>query len=342
MKSFFISIVILSLGFSKTGFAKVPPITAKELEKIPKRIIRPCCAFGDELKLAGFPFKNFTTITSTEFIGDHVFLGDKSENNGIVYTHRGGFIDIAHLRDYADWTAYLYNYLTFNNGNLIEKKLGNEAGAKILRVDLSSKPSKEEILRIAGSIAHDLSLWHEISTWFGATVIPLVPEKYSSFSPEDQYSNLLGVILGMEAIQSDLPYNEAMTKLLKQKLSLLECVESLEETKQAFSATDQIWWDSEIKLPSQKVLKKRYISENETLLPWMINNSKNGIPLETPIKKNEALFTLYTLNIKSNYRFKKKELEEMGIQKEISNRDFPTIISFIKKQIVQGVQNRKK
>ena len=29
------------------------------------------------------------------------------EHNGLVYTCRGGFIDTAHVRDYADWAIFL-------------------------------------------------------------------------------------------------------------------------------------------------------------------------------------------------------------------------------------------
>ncbi|MDP3432015.1 MAG: DUF4056 domain-containing protein [Bacteroidota bacterium] len=51
------------------------------------------------------------------------------------------------------------------------------------------KLTDNDLVNLAGKIAYDLSVWHEIATWFGASTIPFVPERYSSFSVEDVYSN---------------------------------------------------------------------------------------------------------------------------------------------------------
>lgn len=42
-----------------------------------------------------------TETTSIEEIGTHHYLGNSGEENGIIYSRRGGFIDVAHLRDQA-------------------------------------------------------------------------------------------------------------------------------------------------------------------------------------------------------------------------------------------------
>ena len=49
---------------------------------------------------------NFLDINT---LGRHSYENSFSEKNGIVYTCRGGHIDIAHLRIGADNVRYLYN-----------------------------------------------------------------------------------------------------------------------------------------------------------------------------------------------------------------------------------------
>ena len=48
-----------------------------------------------------------TTYTDSRKLGTHSYKASKAENNGIIYTCRGGHIDMPHLRKGADWTAYL-------------------------------------------------------------------------------------------------------------------------------------------------------------------------------------------------------------------------------------------
>ena len=48
-----------------------------------------------------------TTYVDPENLGRHGYRNGGGEKNGIVYTCRGGHIDIAHLRKAADWTAFL-------------------------------------------------------------------------------------------------------------------------------------------------------------------------------------------------------------------------------------------
>ena len=76
--------------------------------------IRPCCAFGMDLtaKLGEVPvpgYKNGNVLSADE-VGPHTYdsgLTGVAENNGLVYTCRGGFIDTAHIRDNGDRTLYL-------------------------------------------------------------------------------------------------------------------------------------------------------------------------------------------------------------------------------------------
>ena len=147
---------------------KLQHLLPKELQKVPPRIIRTCCAFGTDLKMVGIPFIRYSEVGDPTQIGEHVYLGANTENNGILYTLNGGFIDLGHLRDIADWTAFLYANIDLHKGESYELKLGHEGGKKSLALNVPEDISQNDVMQIAGNIAFQLSLWHEISTWFGA------------------------------------------------------------------------------------------------------------------------------------------------------------------------------
>ena len=52
------------------------------------------------------------------------------EHNGLVYTCRGGFIDTAHVRDYADWAIYLAAQIARRARARAAFELPDEAGAR--------------------------------------------------------------------------------------------------------------------------------------------------------------------------------------------------------------------
>ncbi|MGT3734151.1 DUF4056 domain-containing protein, partial [Salmonella enterica subsp. enterica serovar Typhi] len=94
-------------------------------QPLPKGL-RPCCAFGYDLhaELLGLPvpFYQLNNVVTVDSLGHHQYndhlysgvanlIGLSGENNGIVYTLRGGFIDTAHVRDTADMTVYIFSQL---------------------------------------------------------------------------------------------------------------------------------------------------------------------------------------------------------------------------------------
>src|SRR5665648_192829 len=89
--------------------ADAPDLSSRLLSLPPHRVIRSCCAFGSDLRLMMVPILKYTDITSVDQLGPHSYLGNDGEGNGIIYTQRGGFVDMGHLRYQADWTAYLYS-----------------------------------------------------------------------------------------------------------------------------------------------------------------------------------------------------------------------------------------
>ena len=326
-----ITFLFISFGL----FAKAPKDV--NLKNPPPRIIRTCCSFGVDVKVAGMPFIKYTEVTSPELIGDHKYLGNKAENNGIIYTQKGGFIDMGHLRDIADFTAFLYLYIQKEREKgIFSLKLGNEGGMKTLNFNVPENLTDEDVVHLAGKIAYDLSVWHEISTSYGASFIPLVPERYSSFSVEDAYSNLLGVHLAMQSILSDGEYESEMTQNVKATLEKLQAVHNRESTIDAMNAVKDIWWSGKAKLPSRKVLIKRQFDVYDCVFPMLVNaetaqtsdQNKVCVPLESSEKM--PLNNYYSLRIKANFKIPVQKVFGSHVKEKntITQLDFPALIKY--------------
>ena len=320
--------------------AKAPVFKTSQPDTKPHRIIRTCCSFGTEMELFALPGIKLTETTGLDKIGNHVYLGDPREGNGIIYSRRGGFIDIAHLRDQCDWTAYLYTQLSQSrNKGKYMAILGYEGGEKSLMVSGLATMDEEDLIKLSGSIAYDLSVWHEIATWFGASTIPFVPERYSSFSLEDPYSNMLGVIIGMKALQSDLPYEKAVTSIIAETLKELETVRNEAETYMAMEAVRNIWWTRDKKLPSSKVLMQRQLQVYSCLQPWLVpgwlSKSEQAYELKMPefTSAGQPLKTLYELELKLNYKFPFRKMFPDRKERNITQNDFDTLLAQVAKEL---------
>jgi len=311
-------------------------LSDKKLASPPPRIIRTCCSFGVDVRMAGIPFLKYNDITGFDLIGPHKYLGSKQEGNGILYTRLGGFVDVGHVRDQADWTAYLYNLIMKHQEEGLfsfTHKLGYEGGPKVLQLVIPTTLTDEDVMILAGRIAYDLSVWHEIGTWNGTSLIPMLPERYSAFSIEDAYSNLLGVQLGIEALKSNLPFEEAMTQLLKDKLTELAALSTLEETHTAMLSVEGDWWSHRVKLPSAKVIKKRqfgiYPCIQATLLPEYNLEIQDPPAICLPtLTSNSDPNQFYSIFIQLNNKFPIKDIFTKNFNGIITQRDFPTLIQY--------------
>jgi hypothetical protein len=330
-KSFLLIALILSLS---NLYGKAPVFKSDKIDIKPHRIIRTCCSFGTEMQMIALPGIKLTEITSLDKIGPHHYLGDQSEENGIVYTRRGGFIDMGHLRDQADWTAFLYLQLTKNkSAEKLDMILGHEGGEKTLNVKIPSSLNNNDLVLLAGKITYDLSVWHEIATWFGASTIPFIPERYSSFSIEDAFSNLLGVTIGIKALQSELPYEEAVSGIIDETLKNLDVVTNEAETYKAMESVRDIWWTRERKLPSSRVLLKRQIQVYPCLQPWLVPGwpSENKEPIELKVPEfassGETLNYYYQLEFKLNYKFPFRKIFPERKDRNITQNDFDRLLA---------------
>ncbi len=262
------------------------------------------------MEMFAIPGVKLTEITRLEKIGSHHYLGDPGEENGIIYTRRGGFIDMGHLRDQSDWMAYLYIKLCESRASgKLSLVLGHKGCEKIFTAIVPPAMTNSDLIQLAGKIAYGLSVWHEIATWFGASTIAFVPERYSSFSFEDAYSNLLGVIIGVQALKSELPYEEAVTGIITKTLKNLDVVLDEAETYLAMEAVRNIWWTGEKKLPSSKVLLHRQLRVYPCLQPWLVPGwtslNKESSELKVPeyASTGEKLTKFYQLEFRLNHKF---------------------------------------
>lgn len=130
----------LPMPVASEAWPTMPP------QPLPKGL-RPCCAFGYDLhaELLGLPvpFYQLNNIVTVDSLGHHQYndhlysgvanlIGLSGENNGIVYTLRGGFIDTAHVRDTADMTVYIFSQLLPKLGQAFTLNLGEELAERRL------------------------------------------------------------------------------------------------------------------------------------------------------------------------------------------------------------------
>lgn len=340
MIKYLVLLVVICIIQILQVFGRPYEFTPREFASPPPRIIRVCCSFGSDLQLWGIPGVKVTDIISADNLGKHHYLGSDTEGNGIIYTSRGGFIDMAHLRDQADWTAFLYSHVlqSRKSGHII-LDLGHEGGKKTLSLAIPSDIDSLDALQIAGRIAYDLSVWHEIATWFGASYLPMVPERYSSFSIEDIYSNLLGVTLGIVALKSDLSYQQAMTLEIAAILNELGAVKTEADTYAAMEAVRNLWWTREKKLPSHKILLAHELKPYYTMRPWLIPQQiivgSQEYTLHVPeyTSKGETVSNFYELRFELNYKFPFRKMFPQRTSRYITQNDFETLLNLANKEI---------
>jgi hypothetical protein len=170
-------------------------------------------------------------VVDPAHLGSHSYGFGLGEKSGMVYTSRGGFIDMGHLREAADRTAYLANiaYENLSCGKTEFSFRVVEPSRYHVRVSYPadwnemSPESRERLARQASIplgqyLAHRSLIWHEIITWHGFASTGLFSERISSFSFEDTYSDATGIDLAGQALQDERPYDKAMTMLIDQRL----------------------------------------------------------------------------------------------------------------------------
>jgi hypothetical protein len=227
-----------------------------------------------------------TTFLGPYNLGPHSYGFELQEKNGIVYTCKAGHVDISHVREAADWTAYLaaITYKHMGNSDLefsFILKEGSVCFVHLTYPDAWQSLSGEDKERIAFDIAvslgqyfaHTAGSWHEILTWFGYKSKWVFPETISAFSWEDTFSDLLGSDIGVEAIRdTERTYDEAVAYAIDKALENLD-IQSAEVAKGAAEKVRGLWFSGEV--PPFVDMKKRNFDiglDNGFVTPWIVDS----------------------------------------------------------------------
>ncbi|WP_285164869.1 DUF4056 domain-containing protein [Shewanella goraebulensis] len=268
--------------------------------------VRPCCAFGSgqKVKLGAMtiPFYRHANTISLEDLGAHAYEagsfshqksapdeGRSGENNGIIYTRKGGFIDLAHVRDTADNAVALFYQIHPRLGEPLSISLPFEIGPRTIEIEafkvghLTAAQRWELAAAMAVRLAYSMAEAHEIAQYHGYRSFAPWTEDVSAYSPEDLYSNMLGSKIALAVLTNNLAmtrqqYNYHMTSWISATLAWLEPV-SATETDALFDVIDGYWWDANEPMPNKFMLLKRHYELGDKQSPYLV-------PKDMAIKSN--------------------------------------------------------
>jgi hypothetical protein len=234
---------------------------------------------GPRNRIGALPFPGIFTLyhpADPDNLGRHrydraprFFQPDEAER-GIVYTVRGGFLDLAHVRVTIDSVRYCTAHvraamrerrdtviLRSNEGSVFIVSLrrlpattdgsssGVGAGAEAL-AEAEARVADELAIRTGQRLAYLMMTWHEIVTWFGHRKVMFIDESPSSFTYDDPMSHVVGLRVAGRALRerrsgSWRSFDEAVTVALREELAELGAV-SPGRTGRAVRAVEGVWW----------------------------------------------------------------------------------------------------
>ncbi|MBK7973653.1 MAG: DUF4056 domain-containing protein [Deltaproteobacteria bacterium] len=338
--------VITLLAALASPALALPPAPADQAPTM-----RACCAFGYNLapKIGTIEFPiRIGNVSASRPFGKHSYAGALriDERNAHLYTCGGGFVDLAHVRDNADWTGYLLTQTEAMLGSGQVLELPGEAGPRRLIFPARSLPGdREELVRlVARRIALDLSVWHEIASWYGFSLVPIFPERLSAFSPEDFYSNVMGTEIGLAAYLSPKPFDDAVEAGIIAATQALDPVPG-SSTRRAFQMVDGLWWDSRRFVPDTDLVTRRYLDVGPVVTPWRVpganaalceGRNEPAVPRVAPEKApdGEPLTNFYRLELDPDTQLMRgTPFPALAIER-ITSLDFGWIIATIRDQMV--------
>jgi hypothetical protein len=342
--------IVLALSLSQ-AFASAEGIPANVLNNYDiTGFSRPCCNFGldvipQRMGLAG--------VIDPSDLGSHTFARhDKKDKVGIAYSCGGGFVDVSHLRDNADWSAHIF----WNLPNWLGKKISiparNEGGfsrRSIFFPELSpaelAELTEDDLATIAVSAGWNMALLHEIPTSFNIAVSApatlVVYETSSAFSVEDAYSNLLGNILGVQAARSSQPYNQAMETIINERLLGLGVL-SAAGTHKAYDLTRDTWWTRGLLAGFGSTLKRDFTYAGD-VTPFLIAEhpecagaAPQPISIPSRLSNGRSPEDYYQIRglMKRNLR---RSLSRVGarVSSVLTEEEYPEVIEAIKRNFVR-------
>lgn len=273
------------------------------------------------------------------------------EVSGIVYTCKGGHIDLDHIRGNADATHFLIKKIS----TTLSKKrrgfsfnLGGEMSTHVIRFTFPDnwdrQMDKDKIINeiaysTAPYVAFNATTWHEILTWFGVHFALVEPEFNSAFSWEDSYSNLVGTKLGVEATKdTEHDFDKAMTMAIYRQLKEL----GVQPRSTAIAASEKVrgqWYTGNL-VPDVK-MRNFDIGLDGTITPtWVPGVSGcDSEPLSLPAPTKDTLkhygFSM-TYEIKPNVILEQGRIfKAAGSNRIFPEEHFPILIEYMKKDAIR-------
>lgn len=237
----------------------------------------------------------------------------RREHSGTVYTCAAGFVDLGHLRDFADLTRHYYYALVRRAQNGVIPSAtrfdllashGGITGDVVLQRDIpaASVADLKGIINIARSISYDVSVIYEIQTYAQLRI----GGRSSSFSPEDLVSNYLGTYVGGRALElqiansKTLPtgpadklattFDAAVTQELDALLLSLHAVD-VPTTLAAFEKIDGQWVGSSFPVPNfwNTDYVRRRNFHIRPIQPWLVREFGPCIDTDWPEEVDRQL-----------------------------------------------------
>jgi hypothetical protein len=212
-------------------------------------------------RMGGLPYPGaFTFFDPVDAgdLGDHAYAGQtgsKSEKDrGMVYTCRGGFIDIAHARktiDLCKFAAVRFELALMNDWSAFQIK-SREPSIYYVRLQYPAfwkslpAPEKQALahqlsIRLAQRMAMTMVTWHEVLTWYGYQASGIFPEKQSAFTYDDTGTHAFGVLVGGRALSDSREWDQAVTAAMSSTLRELGAV-TPSQTLAAAQRVEGAWW----------------------------------------------------------------------------------------------------
>lgn len=247
-------------------------------QRLKEPFARPCCVLLPRIPIVGDQSLS-PDDAAPHFYGENRYPAD--EKNGYVYTCHGGFIDLGHSRDWLDWTGYLavHAKAALPAGGELELTCDNGSTRTVQFKAQRGRRSDELCVHLAQRIAYELAVWHELATG-------LLRQRYSAFSPEDNYSNLVGTYMGRDALFKfgKKPFNEAAALAIRHWLNRLGAV-TKSQTAAAFAAVRNVWWQDGPGVGLDDVVLKRHFDALGKVVPLLVPGAcpgKKALPLAVP------------------------------------------------------------
>jgi hypothetical protein len=300
-----------------------------------------------------------THFLDADNLGRHHYGGSCFEKNGIVYTCKGGHVDITHARIAADNVRYLQNKAKralLKMDRQFKFKLKVEPSTYYVTLEYpptwKNLPKKEKS-RIADEVSIELgaycvyvmTTWHEVLTWFGFKSMAFIPEQPSAFSWEDVYSNVFGIKIGTLALRDKTNgYNKAVTIAFQKELKGLG-IQPKSTARKASEKMRGTWYEGAL-IAEMKVRNLDVGIDDGFVTPMIVPGvCKNAFPQSLPVPKLKPYMYGFKITLEVEPREMEKDRIFKIIYPEVSPSEYPrkvqpakhlpAIMNYIKREVAK-------